>query len=68
MIKRARLANLPGHFSAHSLRSGFVTEAGRRQVPPGEAMKMTGHKSVGVFMGYYRAGDLLNSETARMLG
>lgn len=67
VIKRAKLANLPGHFSAHSLRSGFVTEAGRRQMPPAEAMKMTGHRNIAVFMGYYRAGDLLNSETARML-
>ncbi|MDM0109886.1 site-specific integrase [Variovorax sp. J22R24] len=67
VMARAKLAGLEGRFSAHSLRSGFVTEAGRRQMPPGEAMKMTGHRSFEVFMGYYRAGDLLNSETARML-
>ena len=64
---RAKLAGLAGHYSAPSLRSGFVTEAGRQQMPPGEAMKMTGHKNWEVFMGYYRAGDLLNSPTARML-
>ena len=67
VMTRAKLAGLEGRFSAHSLRSGFVTEAGRRQMPAAEAMKMTGHKNVGVFMGYYRAGDLLNSQTARML-
>lgn len=67
VVNRAKQAGLPGHYSAHSLRSGFVTEAGRQQMPPGEAMKMTGHKNWEVFMGYYRAGDLLNSPTARML-
>lgn len=67
VMKRAQAAGLVGHFSAHSIRAGFVTEAGRRQMPPAEAMKMTGHRSVGVFMRYYRSGDLLNSATARML-
>jgi integrase len=67
VMARAKLAGLPGHYSAHSLRSGFVTEAGRRQMPPAEAMKMTGHKNINVFMNYYRAGDLLNSPAARML-
>jgi integrase len=67
VMERARLAGLPGHYSAHSLRSGFVTEAGKRQLPLGEAMRMTGHKNWEVFMGYYRAGDLLGSSTAHML-
>ncbi|SCK54695.1 Site-specific recombinase XerD [Variovorax sp. HW608] len=67
VVERAALAGLAGHYSAHSLRSGFVTEAGRRQMPPADAMKMTGHKNIDVFMNYYRAGDLLNSPTARML-
>ncbi|MEJ8814019.1 hypothetical protein WKW77_23245 [Variovorax ureilyticus] len=67
ILAMAAQAGLAGHYSARSLRSGFVTEAGRRQMPPGEAMKMTGHKNWNVFMGYYRAGDLLCSATARML-
>ncbi|MDM0106519.1 site-specific integrase [Variovorax sp. J22R24] len=67
VMNRATRAGLPGHYSAHSLRSGFVTEAGRQQVPAGDAMKMTGHKNWEAFMGYYRVGDLLSSETARML-
>jgi len=65
--KRCLQAGLPGMFSAHSLRSGFVTEAGRRQVPTGEAMQMTGHKSVDIFMGYYRSGDVLGSQSSRLL-
>ncbi|MEJ8857437.1 site-specific integrase [Variovorax robiniae] len=67
VMNRSQLAGLAGHYSAHSLRSGFVTEAGRQQVPAGEAMKMTGHRNWEVFMGYYRAGDLLGSSTANML-
>jgi hypothetical protein len=37
------LAGLKGDYSAHSLRLGFMTEAGRRNV---EAMALTGHRSV----------------------
>lgn len=39
--RRARVAGLPGDWAAHSLRSGFVTEAGRQGVPLGEAMALT---------------------------
>jgi len=38
--RRAKLAALPGDWAAHSLRSGFVTEAGRQGVPLGEVMAM----------------------------
>lgn len=64
---RCALAGLPGHFSAHSLRSGFVTEAGRRGLPTAEAMKMTGHKKIETFMSYYQQGNLRNSKAARMM-
>lgn len=67
VIARCSKAGIHGDFSAHSLRSGFVTEAGRRNMPPAEAMKMTDHKSVAVFMGYFQAGDVLQSEVARMM-
>lgn len=40
--------------SAHSLRSGFVSEAGALHVPMLEAMAMTGHKSPTAFMLYNR--------------
>ena len=65
--KRCVQAGLAGMFSAHSLRAGFVTEAGRRQVPTGETIRMTGHKTVDTFMGYYRSGDVLGSESSRLL-
>ncbi|MFG6449797.1 site-specific integrase [Roseateles sp. BYS180W] len=53
--KRCALAGLSEKFSAHSLRSGFVTEAGRQGVPLGETMAMTGHRSIASVTGYFRA-------------
>lgn len=65
--ERCKLAGLEGEFSAHSLRSGFVTEAGRRNVPLGDTMAMTGHASVATVMGYFRAGAAAESPAARLL-
>ncbi|MDB5995096.1 MAG: integrase [Pseudomonas sp.] len=65
--RRAKLAGLEGDWSAHSLRSGFVTEAGRQGVPLGEVMAMTEHRSVNTVMGYFQAGSLLNSRATSLL-
>jgi len=65
--RRAKLAGLEGDWAAHSLRSGFVTEAGRQGVPLGEVMAMTEHRSVGTVMGYFQAGSLMNSRAAQLL-
>lgn len=51
---RAKLAGLPDVFSAHSLRSGFVTEAAVQKVPLADTMAMTGHRSVASVVAYYR--------------
>ncbi|EJM56510.1 site-specific recombinase XerD, partial [Pseudomonas sp. GM49] len=64
--RRAKLAGLEGDWAAHSLRSGFVTEAGRQGVPLGEVMAMTEHRSVATVMGYFQAGSLLNSKAANL--
>ena len=48
---RCALANIEGDFSAHSIRSGFVTEAGRQNMPLAETMAMTGHQSVVTVLG-----------------
>jgi integrase len=64
--RRAALAGLPGDWAAHSLRSGFVTEAGRQGVPLGEVMAMTEHRSVGTVMGYFQAGTLLSSRASAL--
>lgn len=65
--RRAALAGLTGDWAAHSLRSGFVTEAGRQGVPLGEVMAMTEHRSVGTVMGYFQAGSLLSSKATQLL-
>jgi integrase len=54
-------------FSPHSLRSGFLTEAGRKQVPFADAMAMSGHTDIRTALGYYRAGDLACSPASRLL-
>lgn len=67
--RRTRLAGLnPVEYGAHSLRSGFVTEAGRQRIFLGDVMALSGHRSVGVALRYYRAGDVLRNPAARLLG
>jgi integrase len=66
--RRATLAGLEGDFGAHSLRSGFVTEAGRQNVPLGEAMGLTGHRSVQTFLRYFKSGSAQNTQAANVMG
>lgn len=63
---RAELAGLEPEFAAHSLRSGFVTEAARQNVPLAEAMVMTGHSSPASVIGYFRAAEASHSAAARL--
>lgn len=65
--RRAVLAGLSGDWAAHSLRSGFVTEAGRQGVPLGEVMAMTEHRSIGTVIGYFQSGSLLTSRATTLL-
>lgn len=65
--QRCALAGVEGDFSAHSLRSGFVTEAGRQNVPLPDAMALTGHSSVNTVLGYFRADSALSNRAARLL-
>ncbi len=65
--RRAALAGLAGDFGAHSLRSGFVTEAGRQNVPIKEAMDMTGHRSLATFLRYFQPGVVQRSRAANLL-
>jgi len=64
---RCALAGVGEDFSAHSLRSGFVTEAGRQNMPLQETMAMTGHRSTDTVAGYFRAGAAQVSAVARMI-
>ncbi|MEB1101543.1 site-specific integrase [Xanthomonas campestris] len=65
--RRAKLAGLEGDFGAHSLRSGFVTEAGKQGVPLPAVMAMTEHRSVASVIGYFQAGAVEENPAARLL-
>lgn len=69
MIKRrAKLAGLDSEeFGGHSLRAGFMTEAGARSISMIEAMSLSGHKDVNTAAIYYRAGEVLSVEAGRMM-
>jgi site-specific recombinase XerD len=64
---RCAQAGLVGAYAAHSLRSGFVTEAGRQGVPLAEVMAMTGHTSVHSVVAYHRIGEASTLRGARLL-
>lgn len=65
--RRAKLAGLEGDFGAHSLRSGFVAEAGKQGVPLPAVMAMTEHRSVASVVGYFQAGAAEDNPAARLL-
>jgi integrase len=65
--ERCALGGIQGAFSAHSLRSGFVTEAGRQQVSLADTMAMTGHRNVATVMGYFRADASICNTAAYLL-
>lgn len=65
--RRAFKAGLDGDWAGHSLRSGFITEAGRRGVPLGDVMALTEHRKVDTVLGYYREGELSESQAADLL-
>ncbi|GEO16478.1 hypothetical protein MAE02_41740 [Microvirga aerophila] len=52
--KRCQMAGLdPAEFSAHGLRSGFMTQAGRDGIPLVDAMRRSAHRPVQQASGYY---------------
>lgn len=70
MVQRhAEVAGL-GHLdlSPHSIRSGFITESGRRNKPLFETMLLTGHTTMAMPLRYYRSGEVLESPVADLLG
>lgn len=54
-------------FSAHGLRSGFMTEAGRRGVPLPEAMRLSQHRSVQQAARYYNEAELERGLAVRLI-
>lgn len=65
--RRAQQAGLEGDFGGHSLRSGFVTEAGKQGVPLPAVMAMTEHRSVASVIGYFQAGAAEDNPAGRLL-
>jgi len=57
----------PAIFSGHSLRAGFITTADEKGVAEGDIMRQSGHKSVAVFRGYIRHGNLFTRNAAKGL-
>ncbi|MQB40291.1 tyrosine-type recombinase/integrase, partial [Rhizobium sp. ICMP 5592] len=64
-VKQAGLD--PMMFSAHGLRSGYLTEAANRGIPLPEAMQQSLHKSVTQAASYYNNADRKNGRAARLI-
>ncbi len=65
--RRARLAGIDtAKISAHSIRSGFVTEAARQGVAMLDTMALTTHRSVETLRRYYRPAELAANPAARL--
>ncbi len=66
--QRAGMAGLDsGEFSAHGLRSGYLTEAANRGVPLPEAMEQSRHRSIQQASSYYNNATRRTGRAARML-
>jgi len=55
------------NFGAHSLRAGFITEAGRRGKTLGDAMALSGHRDSKVAGRYYRGAAVLANSASTLL-
>ena len=66
--QRAEMAGLErAEFSAHGLRSGYLTEAANRGIPLLEAMEQSRHRSMQQAAGYYNSATRRTGRSARML-
>jgi integrase len=65
--RRCRMAGLdPAEFSAHGLRSGYLTEAARAGVSLPEAMQQSQHRSVQQAATYYNDAERRQGKAARL--
>lgn len=62
----AKKAGLDGAWGAHSLRGGFMTQAGKDGHSLNEAMRLSDHKSVVVADRYYQTGSASTSPAANL--
>ncbi|SCX21324.1 site-specific tyrosine recombinase XerC [Agrobacterium sp. DSM 25558] len=66
--QRAEMAGLDsGEFSAHGLRSGYLTEAANRGIPLPEAMEQSRHRSVQQASSYYNNSTRRTGRAAHMI-
>ncbi len=66
--QRAEMAGLDSReFSAHGIRSGYLTEAANRGIPLPEAMEQSRHRSVQQASSYYNSATRRSGRAARML-
>ncbi|OCJ05376.1 integrase [Rhizobium sp. AC27/96] len=66
--QRVEMAGLePREFSAHGLRSGYLTEAANRGIPLPEAMEQSCHRSVQQASNYYNSATRRTGRAARLL-
>jgi integrase len=56
----------PRRFSAHGLRSGYLTEAARAGVPLLEAMQQSRHRSLQQAARYYNEAEVTRGRAARL--
>jgi len=68
MIKRRiALTDMnPDAYGAHSLRSGFLTEAGKLGLHLRDAMQLSGHRDTKTALRYYRPGELTHNPAAKL--
>lgn len=65
--RRCTMAGLEAReFSAHGLRSGYLTEAAQRGVALSEAMQQSQHRSVQQAASYYNEADRTRGKAARL--
>ncbi|WP_210261606.1 site-specific integrase [Ochrobactrum soli] len=66
--QRAQMAGLDAaEFSAHGLRSGYLTEAANRGIPLPEAMEQSRHRSVQQASDYYNNAKRRSGRASRLL-
>ncbi|MBE0704769.1 MAG: tyrosine-type recombinase/integrase, partial [Afipia sp.] len=65
--RRCAMAGLePREFSAHGLRSGYLTEASRQGVALPEAMQQSQHRSVQQAASYYNDAERVRGRAVRL--
>lgn len=64
---RCALAGPDPHFSAHSLRSGFITEASHQGVALADIMAMSGHAGMATVLRYHCRAKVADNPEARLL-